>query len=61
MAPVIVAGESFRNIDLRELGALPGTRFEQGSLQLFHLGPDLVIGVQMYLVDEALSLSFDEN
>jgi len=61
VAPVTVAGESFRNIDLRELGALPGTRFEQGSLQLFHLGPDLVIGAQMYLVDEARSLSFDEK
>jgi len=58
---VIVAGESFRNIDLRELGALPGTRFEQGSIELFHLGPDLVIGAQLYLVDEARSLSFDEK
>jgi hypothetical protein len=37
VAPVIVAGESFRNIDLRELGALPGTFFEQGSIQLFQL------------------------
>ena len=58
---VIVAGESFRNIDLRELGALPGTPFEHGSIQLFHLGPDLVIGAQLYLVDEARSLSFDEK
>jgi hypothetical protein len=58
---VFVAGESFRNIDLRELGALAGTPFEQGSIQLFHLGPDLVIGAQLYLVDEAHSLSFDEK
>lgn len=61
MAPVIVAGESFRNIDLQEFGALPGTLFEQGSLQLFHLGPDLVIGAQLYLVNETRSLSFDEK
>lgn len=61
VASVIVAGESFRNIDLREFGALPGTLFEQGSLQLFHLGPDLVIGAQLYLVNEARSLSFDEK
>jgi hypothetical protein len=42
--PVVVEGESFRNFDLREFGALPGTPFEEGSLQLFHTGPDLVIG-----------------
>jgi hypothetical protein len=60
-APVIVEGESFRNIDLRDLGALPGTLFQEGSLQLFHRGPDLVIGAQLYLVDNQHSLSFDEK
>jgi hypothetical protein len=60
-APVVVEGESFRNFDLREFGALPGTPFEEGSLQLFHGGPDLVIGAQLYLVDETSSLSFDEK
>jgi hypothetical protein len=60
-APVIVEGESFRNIDLREFGALQGTVFQEGSLQLFHRGPDLVIGAQLYLVDEQHSLSFDEK
>ena len=60
-APVVVEGESFRNFDLREFGALPGTPFEDGSLQLFHSGPDLVIGAQLYLVDETSSLSFDEK
>ena len=59
--PVVVEGESFRNFDLREFGALPGTPFEEGSLQLFHSGPDLVIGAQLYLVDETSSLSFDEK
>jgi hypothetical protein len=60
-APVIVEGESFRNIDLATFGALPGSPFEEGSLQLFHRGPDLVIGAQLYLVDEEHSLSFDEK
>jgi hypothetical protein len=59
--PVVVEGESFRNFDLREFGALPGTLFEEGSLQLFHSGPDLVIGAQLYLHDERNSLSFDEK
>jgi hypothetical protein len=59
--PVVVEGESFRNFDLKEFGALPGTPFEEGSLQLFHRGPDLVIGAQLYLVDETNSLSFDEK
>lgn len=61
VSPVIVEGESFRNIDLKEFGALPGTIFEEGSLQLFHKGPDLVIGAQLYMVDESHSLSFDEK
>lgn len=60
-APVIVEGESFRNINLATFGALPGTAFEEGSLHLFHRGPDLVIGAQLYLVDEEHSLSFDEK
>jgi hypothetical protein len=34
----MVEGESFRNIDLKEFGALPGGVFEEGSLQLFHKG-----------------------
>jgi hypothetical protein len=60
-ALVVVPGQSFRIIDLRDLGAVPGTLFEQGSIQLFHRGPDLVIGAQLYLVDESHSLSFDEK
>jgi hypothetical protein len=61
VAPIIVEGESFRNVDLRDLGALPETSFQEGSLQLFHRGPDLVIGAQLYLIDESRSLSFDEK
>ncbi len=61
VAPVTVEGNSFRNIDLRDFGAIPGTSFQEGSLQLFHRGPDLVIGAQLYLVDGKRSLSFDEK
>ncbi len=59
--PIIVPGESFQNVDLSVLGAVPGTQFEEGSLQLFHKGPDLVIGAQLYIVDETRSLSLDEK
>lgn len=61
VAPLTVEGESFRNVNLRDMGALPGTPFEEGSLQLFHRGSDLVIGAQLYLADEGRSLSFDEK
>jgi hypothetical protein len=60
-APIIVAGESFRNVDLGELGAISGTIFEEGSLQLTHKGPGLVIGAQLYIVNESRSLSLDEK
>lgn len=59
--PIIVPGESFRNVDLVELGAISGTIFEEGSLQLVHKGPDLVIGAQLYIVNESRSLSLDEK
>lgn len=58
---IIVPGESFLNVDLSGLGAVPGSLFEEGSLQLVHKGPDLVIGAQLYIVDESRSLSFDEK
>lgn len=61
VSPIVVPGESFQNVDLSQLGAVPGTLFEEGSLQLFHKGPDLVIGAQLYIVDEARSLSLDEK
>jgi hypothetical protein len=59
--PVIVPGESFQNIDLSEFGAVSGTIFEEGSLQLVHKGPDLVIGAQLYIVDELRGIGFDEK
>ena len=60
-APITVEGNSFRTVNLRALGAVEGTPFEEGSIQLFHLGRDLVLGAQIYLVDAARGLSFDEK
>lgn len=59
--PVTVEGNTFRNIDLREWVALGGASFEEGSLQVFHRGKDLVLGAQVYLVDANRSLSFEEK
>lgn len=60
LPPVTVEGNTFREIDLREFG-IAGTPFEEGSLQLFHRGKDLVLGAQVRLVDEARSLVFEEK
>ena len=59
--PVVVDGNSFQMIDLREWAMVGGPSFEEGSIQLFHPGRDLVLGAQIYLVDEVHSLSFDEK
>lgn len=61
ITPVTVEANSFRMIDLREWIALGGDSYKEGSVQLFHLGRDLVLGAQIYLVDEEHSLSFDEK
>lgn len=60
LPPVIVEGKSFREIDLSQYG-LAGTPFEQGSIQVFHRGKDLVLGAQIKMVDRANSLIFDEK
>lgn len=60
LPPITVEGLTFREIDLREFG-IAGTAFERGSLQLFHLGKDLVLGAQVRLTDEAKSLLFEEK
>jgi hypothetical protein len=61
IAPVTIDSNSFRMIDLHEWAALGGEAFEEGSVQLFHRGRDLVLGSQIYLVDDEHSLSFDEK
>lgn len=61
LPPVIVEPSSHRLIDLSEWARIGGESFEQGSIKLFHYGKDLVLGAQIYLVDEAHSLSFEEK
>ncbi len=61
VAPVTVAPESFQMINLADWAQAAGPEFNEGSIQVFHLGRDLVLGSQIYLVDEAHSLSFDEK
>jgi hypothetical protein len=58
---LVVEGNSFRTIDLREWVRTAGPRFREGSVQVFHLGPDLVLGAQVYLVDGPRRLSFEEK
>jgi len=38
-----------------------GDNFRSGNIKLFHYGKDLVLGAQIYLTDEAHSLSFEEK
>lgn len=61
LPPVQVEAQSFRLINLREWTDFGGNSFRQGSIKLFHLGKDLAIGMQIYLEDEARSLSFEEK
>ena len=61
LPPVIVGPSSHRLINLSEWASIGGESFQQGSIKLFHYGKDLVLGAQIYLVDEAHSLSFEEK
>lgn len=58
---VTVAGNSYVFVNLAEWAALAGPQFDEGSIQLFHRGKDLVIGSQIYLTDRSGRLSFDEK
>ncbi|PYS75984.1 MAG: hypothetical protein DMF66_17205, partial [Acidobacteria bacterium] len=57
-APVTVEGNSFQLLDMSGWVAAAGPQFREGSIQVFHLGRDLVIGAQVYLEDDARSLAF---
>ena len=60
LAPAMVAGNSFSEIDLRaQIG--DNLAFQSGSLQVFYRGMDLMLGSQVKMIDEALSLVFDEQ
>ena len=60
VASVTVEGNSYREIDLKEYG-VEGTPFQEGSIQVFHRGKDLVLGAQIKMVDAARSLTFEEK
>ncbi|MGI9069599.1 MAG: hypothetical protein ACR2HX_24735 [Pyrinomonadaceae bacterium] len=59
--PITLEGNSFQMIDMGEWIHAAGTQFQEGSIQVFHLGRDLVLGSQVYLVNERRSLSFEEK
>lgn len=61
LPPVFVDPSSHRFIDLSEWASIGGEGFERGSIKLFHYGKDLVLGAQIYLVDEEHSLTFEEK
>jgi hypothetical protein len=61
IAPVTVEGNSFQILDMSGWIAAAGPQFREGSIQVFHLGPNLVIGAQVYLEDDAHSLAFEEK
>jgi hypothetical protein len=59
--PVTVDANAHRFVNLRDWASLAGRQFREGSIQLFHRGKDLVLGTQIYLTDDAQSLSFEEK
>lgn len=61
LPPVFVEAQSFRFIDLQDWASIGGPGFESGNIKLFHLGKDLVLGAQIYLTDEAQSITFEEK
>lgn len=61
VAPVKVEGNSFRLLNMGGWIAAAGPQFQEGSIQVFHLGADLVIGAQVYLEDAEHSLAFEEK
>ncbi len=59
--PVTVDATSFQVFDLAEWAAAGGPTFQQGSLQLFYRGKDLLLGAQVKIIDSSSSLIFDEQ
>ena len=58
---VWVEPQNFRFINLRDWAMIGGDSFKSGSIKLFHVGKDLVLGSQIYLTDEAHSVSYEEK
>ena len=61
LPPVMVEPQSFRFINLADWAAIGGESYRSGNIKLFHTGKDLVLGSQIYLTQEAYSLSFEEK
>jgi hypothetical protein len=61
LPPVTVEPSSHLFVNLSEWAVLGGESFQEGNIKLFHYGKDLVLGAQIYLVNEARSLSFEEK
>jgi len=61
LPPVFVEARSFRFINLADWASVGGESFRSGSIRLFHTGKDLILGAQIYLTNEAFSLSFEEK
>ncbi|HXG06804.1 MAG TPA: hypothetical protein VNI77_05700 [Nitrososphaera sp.] len=59
--PVTVDATSFQVFDLAEWASHGDPTFQQGSLQLFYQGKDLLLGAQVKITDPDSSLIFDEQ
>jgi len=58
---VTVGATTFQVFDLAEWAGPGGPTFQQGSLQLFYRGRDMLLGAQIKIVDSASSVIFDEQ
>lgn len=58
---ITVDPNSHRFEDFKAWVDIAGEKFREGSIQIFHRGEDLVLGTQIYLTEEAHSLSFEEK
>lgn len=61
IAPVIVEGQSYQFFDIADWARQGGADFNQGNIELFHRGNDLVIGSQIYITNEAKSIGFENK
>lgn len=61
LPPVVVGASDFRYINLNDWINIGGENFREGNIRLFHTGKELVLGAQIYLIDEQNSLSFEEK
>src|SRR6185295_4368697 len=58
---VTVDATTFQVFDLAEWAVPGGPTFQQGSVQLFYRGRDMLLGAQIKIVDSASSVIFDEQ